>query len=126
MHARAEDALVNDQNTEDVRLKALKDAENFRLKALNFERKVQQYTARWKGVHHRIEKSLEEIKTSLEGDAIDSLELIKVKRNQLIEVREYLKESTSLVDAIINEDPEQTDTMKDAEAAKSVSAVSKI
>ena len=34
VHARAEDALVNDQNAEDVRLKVL-----------NSKRKVQQYTA---------------------------------------------------------------------------------
>ena len=53
VHARTEDALDNEQNAEDVRLKELKNAEDVRLKAL----KVQQYTTRWKGVHHHIKKS---------------------------------------------------------------------
>ena len=90
------------------------------------ELKVQQYNAKWKGVHQHIDTSLEQIRTSLEGDAINSLELIKVKRNQLMEVRENLKESASLVDAIINEDLEQTEQMTDAEATKKTQAVSKI
>ena len=94
VHARAEDALVNDQNAEDVRLKAL-----------NSKQKVQQYTARWKDVHHHIEKSLEEIKTSLEGDAIHSLEVPKVEEDRLMQVKESLKESAGLVDSIITEDP---------------------
>ena len=84
MHARAEDALDSDQNAEEVRLKELKNAEDVCLKALNSERKVQQYTARWKGVHHRIEKALEEIEASLEGDAIDSLEVLKAKEDHLM------------------------------------------
>ena len=72
---------------------------------------MQQYNAKWKGVHQHIDTSLEDIKTSLEGDAINSLELIKVKRNQLMEVKENLKESASLMDSIIKEDLEQTDAM---------------
>ena len=87
---------------------------------------MQQYNAKWKGVHQHIDTSLEEIKTSLEGDAIDSLELLKVKKNQLMEVKENLKESASLVDSIINEDLEQTDAMMEAEATKKMQAVSKI
>ena len=63
---------------------------------------------------------------SLGGDAIASLEELEVKEDQLRQVKESLKESANLVDAIINEDPEQTDTMKDVEATKSVLAVSKI
>ena len=115
MHARAEDALDNDQDTGDVRPKALTS-----------EQKVQQYTAKWKGVHHHIEMSLEEIKASLEGETIDRLEVLKVTKDQLMEVKESLKESASLVDSIITEDPEQTNAMMEAEAAKSMQAVSKI
>ena len=70
VHACAEDALDNDQNAEDVRPKALTS-----------EQKVQQYTTRWKGAHHRIDRALEEIKASLEGAAIDSLEVLKVKED---------------------------------------------
>ena len=43
-----------------------------------------------------------------------------------MQVYESLKESASLMDSIINEDPEQTDAMTDAEATKSVQAVSRI
>ena len=115
MLALAEDALDNDQDTGDVRPKALTS-----------EQKVQQYTAKWKAVHHRIEASLEEIKTSLEGDAIVSPEVLKLKEDHLTQVYESLKESASLVDSIINENPEQMEVMTDAEATKSVQAVSKI
>ena len=87
---------------------------------------MQQYTAGWKSVHHRIEKALEEIETSLGGDAIATLEELEVEEDQLRQVKESLEKSASLVDAIINKDPEQTEAMKDAEATKSVQAVSKI
>ena len=50
----------------------------------------------------------------------------KVKEDQLARVSKSLKESASLVDSIITEDPEQTDAMTDSEAAKAVQAVSKI
>ena len=93
---------------------------------LTSEQKVQQYTARWKGVHHRIDKSLEEIKASLEGDAIDSLEVLKVKEDQLVQVNENFKESASLVDLIISEDPKQTNELIESEDAKSLQAASMI
>ena len=67
---RAEDALDQEWSTEEARVKALAS-----------KQKVQQYNAKWKGVHQHIDTSLEQIKTSLEGDDINSLELIKVKRN---------------------------------------------
>ena len=113
--ARAEDALDNDQDTGDVRPKVLTS-----------EQKVQQYTARWKGVHHCIDKALEEIEASLEGDAIDSLEVLKVKEDRLMQVKESLKESASLVESITTEDPEQTNAFMESENAKALQAVSKI
>ena len=79
---------------------------------------MQQLNDKWKAVHHHINTSLDEIKTRLEGDAINSLELLKVKRNQLMAIREYLKESASLVDSMYNEDREQTDVTMEAEAIK--------
>ena len=69
---------------------------------------------------------MEEIKASLEGDAIDSLEVLKVKEDRLMQVKESLKESASLVDSIINEDPEQINTLVESEDAKALQAVSKI
>ena len=115
VHARAEDALDDDQDAEDVRPKELTS-----------EQKVQQYTTKWKGVHHRIDKALEEIEASLEGDPIDSLEVLNVKEYRLMQIKESLKESASLVNSIINEDPEQTNTLLEAEDAKALQAVSKI
>ena len=69
---------------------------------------------------------MEEIETSLGGDAIATLEELEVEEDQLRQVKESLEVSAGLVDAIINEEPEQTDTMKDAEDTKSVQAESKI
>ena len=69
---------------------------------------------------------MEEIETSLGSDAITTLEELEVEEDQLRQVKESLEVSAGLMDAIINEDPEQTDTMKDAEDTKSVQAESKI
>ena len=115
VHVRAEDVLDDDQDAEDVRPKALTS-----------EQKVQQYTTRWKGAHHRIDRALEEIKASLEGDAIDSLEVLKVKEGQLVQVKESLKESASLVELLIVEDPEQMNELMESEDAKSLQAASTI
>ena len=87
---------------------------------------MQQLKAKWKAVHQHIDTSLDEIKTRLEGDAIDSLELLKVKRNQLMAIREYLKESASLVDSMFNEDREQTEVTMEAEATKKTQAEARI
>ena len=87
---------------------------------------MQQYTAGWKSVHLHIEKTLEEIETSLGGNAIATLEELEVEEDHLRQVKESLVKSASLVDAIIDEEPGQTEAMKDAEATKSVQAESKI
>ena len=115
VHGHAVDALDNERSTEEARLKALAS-----------KQKVQQYQAGWKAVHTRIEKALEDIETSLGGEAIATLEELEVEEVQLRQVKESLEESASLVDAIISEDPNQTEAMNDAEATKSVSADSKI
>ena len=69
---------------------------------------------------------MEDIETSLGGEAIATIEEIEVEEVQLRQVEESLEESSTLVDAIIGEDPNQMETMKDAEATKSVAADSKI
>ena len=56
---------------------------------------------------------MEDIETSLGGEAITTLEELEVEEVQLRQVKESLEESASLVDAIISEDPDQTDAMKD-------------
>ena len=87
---------------------------------------MQQLGNKWKAVHQHIDTSLDELKTRLEGDAIDCPEMLKVKRNQLMAVKEYLKETASLVDSMFNEDREQTDVTMEAEAIKKTQAESRI
>ena len=89
-------------------------------------RKCSSTPTRWKGAHHRIDRALEEIKASLEGAAIDSLEVLKVKEDRLVQVKESLKESASLVESIIIEDPEQMNQLMESEDAKSLQAASMI
>ena len=115
VYGRADDAIEDDRSAEEACLAALAS-----------KKKVQQYQAGWKAVHTCIEKALEEIETSLGGEAIATLEELEVEEVQLRQVKESLEESTSLVDAIISEDPNQAEAMKDAEAVKSVSADAKI
>ena len=115
VHGRADNAIENDRSTEEARLKALAS-----------KQKVQQYQAGWKAAHTRIEKTLEDIETSLGGEAIATLEELEDEEGQLRQVQAGLEESARLVDAIISKDPAQTDAMKDSEAAKTVSADSKI
>ena len=115
MHARAKDALDDAQDMGDVRPRELTS-----------EQKVEQYTTRWNGVHHRIDKVLEEIEASLEGDPIDSLEVLNVKEYRLMQIKESLKESASLMNSIINEDPEQTNALLGLEDARALQTVSKI
>ena len=69
---------------------------------------------------------MKELETSLGGDPIATLEEIDVEEEMLRQVDGLLEVSAGLVDDIINEDPGQTVTMKDAEAAKVVQATSKI
>ena len=87
---------------------------------------MQQLGNKWKAVHQHIDTSLDELKTRLEGDAIDCPEMLKVKRNQLMAVKEYLKVTASLVDSMFNEDPEQTVVTMEAQATKKTQAESKI
>ena len=100
----------------------LAQEEEARLKA----NKVQHLNAKWMAAHQHIDMILDEIKTRLEGDPIDSLELLKVKRNQLMAVKEYLKETASLMDSMFNEDCEQTEVTMEAEATKKTQAEAKI
>ena len=79
-----------------------------------------------KAAHQHIDKKVDEIKASLEGEAISSLEVLKVEENRLMQVKEILKETKSLVNLIINEEPEQTDTLVEEEGVKALQADSKI
>ena len=70
--SRAKDALGIDQDEGDVRPRELTS-----------QQKVQQFTTRWNGVHHRIDEALKEIeaslRASLEGNPTVSLEVLNVK-----------------------------------------------
>ena len=77
-------------------------------------------------MHQHIKTTLQEIKTRLEGDPIDNVELLQVKSNQLMAVKEYLGESASLVDSMFSEDPEQTVVTMEAQGTKKTQAESTI
>ena len=87
---------------------------------------MQQLNAKWNAAHQHIETILQGIKTRLEGDPIDNVELLQVKSNQLMAVKEYLGESASLVDSMFSEDPEQTVMTMEAQGTKKTQAVSTI
>ena len=69
---------------------------------------------------------MKELETSLGGDPIATLEEIEIEEELLKQVKDFLEVSAGLVDDIINEDPEHSVTMKDAEAAKLLQATKKI
>ena len=116
---RAKDALGVDQDEEDVRPRDLLS-----------QQKVQQLTTRWNGVHHRIDDALKEIeaslRASLEGDPTISLEVLNVKEYRLMQAKESLKESSNLVNLIINEDPSPTSELLGLEDARALQIVSKV
>ena len=68
LYGRVEDTLEEHRSEEEAR-------EQARLKEI----KVQQLNAKWNAAHQHIETILEEIKTRLEGDPIDNVELLQVK-----------------------------------------------
>ena len=115
IHGRVEEVLEEQRSEEEARdqVRASRQRE-------------QQLQASWKVIHHRIEEVLKELETSLGGDPIATLEEIDVEEEMLRQVDGLLEVSAGLVDDIISEDPEQTVTMKDAEAGKVVQATSKI
>ena len=79
-----------------------------------------------KATYTHVDKKLDEIKVSLEAEAITSMEVLDVRVNRLRQIKELLKESKSLVCSIIEEDPTQMATLVDEEGAKALEAETKV
>ena len=88
--------------------------------------KVQQLSDRWDAAYQHVETVLEELKTRLEGEPIENVELLQVKSNQLMAIKEYLSESARLVDSMFAEDPEQTVVTMETQGTRKTQAESKI
>ena len=68
---------------------------------------------------------MKEIEASLKSP-IDSLEVLNVKEYRLMQTKESLKESSNLVNLIINEDPDRTSKLLGLEDARALQIVSKV
>ena len=70
--------------------------------------KVRLLGERWGAAYHRIETVLGELKTRLEGEPIDNVELLGVKSAQLNEIKAQINASATLVDTMFTADLDQT------------------
>ena len=70
--------------------------------------KVRQLGERWEAAYQYIETFLGELKTRLEGEPIDNIELLEVKSALLDEVKTQINSATVLVDSMFTTDPDQS------------------
>ena len=97
-------------------------AERDRLKVA----KVRQLGDRWEAGYQYLETVLGELKTRLESDPINNVELLYVKSSLHEEVKAHLNWSATLVDSMFVEDLEQTVITRKAQGARRTQAESKV
>ena len=88
--------------------------------------RVRQLGERWEAAYQHIETVLGELKTWLEGEPIDNVELLGVKSAQLNEVKAQINSSVSLVDAMFTADPDQTTLTMEAQGTRKTQAEVKV
>ena len=88
--------------------------------------KVRLLGERWGAAYHRIETVLGELKTRLEGEPIDNVELLGVKSAQLNEIKAQINASATLVDAMFTADPDQTVITLEAQGTRRTTAEVKV
>ena len=66
------------------------------------------------------------MKTRLEGEPIDSVELLDVKNAQLDEIKAQINSAASLVDSMFTADPDQTVTTLEAQGTRRTAAEVKV
>ena len=81
---------------------------------------------RWGGAYHRIETVLAQLKTRLEGEPINNLELLEVKSTQVDEIKEQIIAAAALVDAMFTADPDQMVVTLDTQATRRTAAEVKV
>ena len=78
------------------------------------------------GTYHHIETVLAQLKTRLEGEPINNLELLEVKSAQVNELKAQINAAATLVDAMFTADPDQTVVTLDAQATRRTTAEVKV
>ena len=115
VNGRVEDALEDHRIEEETR-------EQDRLKVL----KVKQLSDRWEAAYQHIETVLEELKTRLEGEPIENVELLQVKSSQLEAIKEHISASAMVVDSMFAKDPEQTVVTIETQGTRKTQAETRI
>ena len=80
--------------------------------------KVQQLSGRWEAAFQHVETVLGELKTRLEGEPIENVELLGVKSSQLKEIKAHISSSATLKDSMFTEDPEQAVVTMEAQGKR--------
>ena len=115
LSGRVEDALEDYRLEEEAR-------ERDRLKVA----KVRQLGDRWEAAYQHVETVLGDLKTRLEGEPFDNVELLGVHSAQLEEVKAHISLSATLVDSMFTEDPEQTVITREAQGTRTAQAEIKV
>ena len=84
--------------------------------------RVRQLGERWEVAYQHIETVLGELKTRLEGEPIDNVELLGVKSAQLDEIKAQINSSVALVDSMFAADPDQTVITLEAQGTRKTAA----
>ena len=88
--------------------------------------KVCQLGERWGAAYQHIEMVLGELKTWLEGEPIDSMELLEVKSALLDEIKAQINSATSSVDSMFMADPDQPVITLEARGTRRTAAEVKV
>ena len=88
--------------------------------------KVQQLSGRWEAAFQHVETVLGELKTRLEGEPMENVELLGVKSSQLEELKAHIGASATLVDSMFAEDPEQMVIMMESQGTRKTQAENKL
>ena len=81
---------------------------------------------RWGAAYQHIETILGELKSWLEGEPIDNVELLEVKSAQLNEIKAQINSAASLVDSMFAADPDQSLVTWEVQGTRKISVEVKV
>ena len=88
--------------------------------------KVRQLGDRWEAAYLHIDTALDELKTRLEGEAIDNVEQLGVQSAQLNAIKAQINLAASLIDSMFTVDPDQMVTTLEAQGTRRTAAEVKV
>ena len=88
--------------------------------------KVRQLGERWVVAYQHIETILGELKTRLEGEAIDNVEQLGVQSAQLDAIKAQINSAAALVDSMFTANPDQTVITLEAQGTRRTAAEVKV